>query len=112
MGENSGHKLTGGEIPVSNQQIGKRLAMIREHRRQSQGELAAAVGVAKSTIGHYEHGRTRILAARLRQLAQALHCRVTDLLDAPDAPLPRASFRGGPQDDTPAGLWAPAVVGD
>jgi transcriptional regulator with XRE-family HTH domain len=96
---------------MSDQQIGKRLAMIREHRRQSQAELAAAVGVSKSTISHYEHDRARILAPRLAQLAQALHCRVSDLLDA-DAPLPRASFRGGPRNGTPAGLWQPHLEPD
>ena len=67
--------------------IGKRLAAIREHRRISQAELAAALGVSKAAIGHYEHGRVRLTVPRLEQLARALHCRVADLLAPLDTPV-------------------------
>ena len=40
--------------------IGKRLAAIREHRRMSQADLAAALGVSKAAIGHYERGKVRL----------------------------------------------------
>ena len=68
--------------------IGKRLAAIREHRRMSQADLAAALGVSKAAIGHYEHGRVRLTVPRLEQLALALHCRVADLLAPLDTPVP------------------------
>lgn len=68
--------------------IGERLAAIREHRRMSQADLAAALGVSKAAIGHYEHGRVRLTVPRLEQLALALHCRVADLLAPLDTPVP------------------------
>jgi DNA-binding XRE family transcriptional regulator len=54
--------------------IGKRLAAIREHGRMSQADLAAALGVSKAAIGHYEHGRVRLTVPRLEQLASAALC--------------------------------------
>ena len=50
--------------------IGKRLAMIREHRRMSQTDLAAAIGVTICVCA-YEHGRITITATRFDQLARA-----------------------------------------
>lgn len=98
---------------MSNQRLGKRLAMIREHRHQSQAELAAAIGVTKSAISQYERGRITIKASRLEELARALHCRSADLLAPLNVPLPRASFRGGPPFlGSAAGLWAPTVGTD
>jgi transcriptional regulator with XRE-family HTH domain len=97
-----------------NQEIGKRLAMIRAHRRMTQAELAAAVGLTAPAISQYEHGKVQIKATRLAQLARALHCRVTNLLEY-DAPLPRVTFRGGPAAPflhSAAGLWAPPVITD
>jgi transcriptional regulator with XRE-family HTH domain len=97
---------------MSNQQLGKRLAMIREHRHMTQAELAAAIGVTAPAISQYEHGKVEIKARRLVQLARALHCRVIDLLE-PDAPLPRVIFRGGPAAPflrSAAGLWAPVIT--
>lgn len=73
--------------------IGKRLAAIREHRRMSQADLAAALGVSKAAIGHYEHGRVRLTVPRLEQLALALHCRVADLLAPLDTPVPLGMYR-------------------
>jgi DNA-binding Xre family transcriptional regulator len=60
--------------------IGRRMAVIRKHRRMSQGELAAAIGVTKSIIANWEHARSRIPAPRLEHLVCALSCRLADLL--------------------------------
>jgi transcriptional regulator with XRE-family HTH domain len=74
--------------------IGKRIAMIREHRGMSQAALAAAIEVSKSVIFHYEHGQTRITVDHLEKLAIALHCAARDLLAALDTPIPRIRLRG------------------
>lgn len=68
---------------------GKRLCQVREHRDISQGKLARAIGVTTGTIQHYEQGRTRITTDRLEELARALQCEVTDLLQPPGSPPPR-----------------------
>jgi transcriptional regulator with XRE-family HTH domain len=77
--------------------IGRRLSWIRKRRRLSQAELAAAIGVTNSAISQYESGRVTIKVPRLEQLAQALHCRVADLLAPIHAPLSRrgTGFPGG-----------------
>jgi transcriptional regulator with XRE-family HTH domain len=68
---------------------GERLCQIREHRETSQGRLARAIGVTVGTVQNYEHGRTHITAERLEQLAGALQCEATDLLQPPGSPPPR-----------------------
>jgi transcriptional regulator with XRE-family HTH domain len=73
--------------------IGKRLAVIRQHRMLSQAELAAMVGTSKSAIYHYEHGNARIWPSLLSALASALRCRISDLLAPLDARLPDVKFR-------------------
>jgi transcriptional regulator with XRE-family HTH domain len=80
--------------PMRRTTIGKRTAMIREHRMMSQAALAAAIGVTKSVINHIEQGHTRISIERLEQLIGALHCSDHDLLAPLDAPLPRIKFHG------------------
>ena len=69
--------------------IGKRLHQIREHRNISQARIARTVGVSVGTIQGYEHGRIRITADRLEQLAQALQCELIDLLAEPGSAPPR-----------------------
>jgi transcriptional regulator with XRE-family HTH domain len=71
-------------------QIGKRLAAIRRDRRMSEATLAAAIGVSKGLIWHYEHGLTDVPTSRLVDLARVLHCRTDDIVMAPvEAPMPR-----------------------
>lgn len=60
--------------------IGECLAKARKARGMSQGWLAKRIGVSVGTIQAYEHGRTRIAAERIRALADALRCDVTDLI--------------------------------
>jgi transcriptional regulator with XRE-family HTH domain len=90
--------------------IGRRLAAIRAHRMMSQTELGAAIGIGKNAIWHYETGRVEISPGRLESLAEALHCRVSDLLAPLDAPLPKIRFR---QRATPqTALTPPAQLAD
>lgn len=74
---------------------GRRLAMIRHARDLSLRQLAAIVHLHKSTLGNWERGRGNVSATRLRQLAQALDCGASDLLDPPGAPIPPPRRREG-----------------
>jgi transcriptional regulator with XRE-family HTH domain len=73
--------------------FGRRLAQIRTDRRLTQEQLGAKIGKSRQTITHWENDP--LFDPRLgdvRTCAQALHCRVPDLLaplDAPIPPLPR-----------------------
>ena len=80
--------MTPGDCLYARSAVGKRLATIREHRRMSPTDLAAAIGVTKACDSQYERGRITIKATRLDQLARALHCRAGDLLHPIDGPLP------------------------
>jgi len=73
---------------------GRRLAAIRNYRRMTQKELAAALKLTTSTIHSYESDRVRPSVKRVNELARALHCTVTDLTADLHAPLPLAHFRG------------------
>jgi transcriptional regulator with XRE-family HTH domain len=73
--------------------IGRRITVIRKHRRISQVELAAAIGVSKYVQFHYEHGDSRMPLVAAVRIAMALHCTLADLLAPPDAPMPRARVR-------------------
>jgi transcriptional regulator with XRE-family HTH domain len=83
---------------------GKRLAAIRDFRRMTQRELAAACGVSLSLIGSWELGRTTPPRRRLEALARALHCKPGDLLAPVHTPLPLVIFRGGPSDGSDRGI--------
>jgi Predicted transcriptional regulators len=64
-------------------------AAIRIRRRtigMSQEALAEQCGVSFQQIQKYENGANRISFSRLVQIARALRCRVTDLMDVFDGP--------------------------
>ncbi len=62
------------------------MRLLREHRGKSRPEIGAAIDVSPQQVDHYEKGRDRISAGRLKRLA--------DVLDVPTdwffsgAPLP------------------------
>ncbi len=64
-------------------------AAVRIRRRtigMSQEALADQCGVSFQQIQKYENGANRISFSRLVQIAKALRCRVTDLMDVFDGP--------------------------
>lgn len=64
-------------------------AAVRIRRRTiglSQEALADQCGVSFQQIQKYENGANRISFSRLVQIARALKCRVTDLMDVLDGP--------------------------
>ena len=64
-------------------------AAVRIRRRtigMSQEALAEQCGVSFQQIQKYENGANRISFSRLVQIAKALRCRVTDLMDVFDGP--------------------------
>jgi transcriptional regulator with XRE-family HTH domain len=64
-------------------------AAVRVRRRtigMSQEALAEQCGVSFQQIQKYENGANRISFSRLVQIAKALRCRVTDLMDVLDTP--------------------------
>ena len=64
-------------------------AAVRIRRRtigMSQEGLAEKCGVSFQQIQKYENGANRISFSRLVQIARALRCRVTDLMDVFDGP--------------------------
>ena len=64
-------------------------AAVRIRRRtigMSQEALAEQCGVSFQQVQKYENGANRISFSRLVQIAKALRCRVTDLMDVFDGP--------------------------
>ena len=64
------------------------LKKIREERGLSQAQLAQAVGIPKTRIQHYEQGFRSINGAGaliVVKIAQALNCKVEDLLETEEA---------------------------
>jgi transcriptional regulator with XRE-family HTH domain len=76
------------------EEIGKRIEMIRKDRGMRRTDLAKAIGVSKSAIFRYEHGHTQLGFEQLERLADALNCRLRDLIAPLDAALPRMRFHG------------------
>lgn len=58
----------------------KKLKEARKRKGYTQEELAHAVNVGEMTIYQYESGRRIPNARMLKQIAQALDCKVDDIL--------------------------------
>lgn len=58
----------------------KKLKEARKRKGYTQKELAHAVNVGEMTIYQYESGRRVPNARMLKQIAQALDCKVDDIL--------------------------------
>jgi transcriptional regulator with XRE-family HTH domain len=94
--------------PPNNTAIGLRFHAIRKHRKITQRDLAAAIGVSRHVIMRIEHGQTSLSAALIPRVTEALHCSAEDLLVRFDAPIPPATFRGRPNFCAPR--RTPAIV--
>ena len=94
----------------SSPDIGLRIAAVRRFRSMSQSQLAAAIGVSKSVVAHWEHARAKVDVVRLIAIARALRCRPDDLLRplSEDLPRRRASVK---ETEVVRGLSLAAVRG-
>jgi transcriptional regulator with XRE-family HTH domain len=61
--------------------IGARLMELRKSRRMTRRQLAQAVGITQRMVSYYERGRIRLSIERLHQIATALHCQISDLIN-------------------------------
>ena len=61
-------------------QIGSTLRLAREALGMTQGELASAVGISRTSLTNIELGRQRILVDQLVDLADVLHVPVSSLI--------------------------------
>lgn len=63
--------------------FGRRLREVRTEQEISQEKLAAAAGLARNFISMVETGKRNVTIATVQKLANALECRMADLM--PDA---------------------------
>jgi transcriptional regulator with XRE-family HTH domain len=66
------------------EQLGLSLMKARRQRRLTQGRLAAAVSVSRTSITNIEKGRQVVPAHLLAKLAQTLNVPIADLVPAND----------------------------
>lgn len=69
--------------------LGVRIRWRRQELGLSQSDLANRIGITFQQVQKYEHGANRVSFSRLVEIAQAMDCRVTDLVG--DLDIPRAS---------------------
>lgn len=60
--------------------IGGRIAAIRKMQKLTQSDLAKMIGMAPSTVSHWEIASVQIPVAMIYAVAQVLHISVSDLL--------------------------------
>jgi transcriptional regulator with XRE-family HTH domain len=65
-------------------EVGARVRARRRELRMSQSKLGDKLGVTFQQVQKYERGANRISASSLVLIAEALHCRPTDLLGVDD----------------------------
>lgn len=65
--------------------FGRRLRAVRKQRGFSQEKLAAEAGLARNFISMVENGQRNVTIATVSKLAQALGCRMADLMPDGDA---------------------------
>jgi transcriptional regulator with XRE-family HTH domain len=73
---------------LTSDSVGRRLAAIRTDRGLTQAALAAAIGKSRQCVCHWERGSSDLRISDLHRLAEALDCRLRDLLAPPEAPIP------------------------
>lgn len=67
-------------------QIGERMRLLRKARKLSQEKLAAALGITFQQVQKYEHGKNRMAAVRLYQVACLLHVPINFFFEGFGAP--------------------------
>jgi transcriptional regulator with XRE-family HTH domain len=78
--------------------VGERLRVIRNRRRQTLREVAERAGLSESFLSQVERGRASASVASLRRIADALGVAVSDLFQPAEASRPRVLRR----DDRPS----------
>jgi len=78
MGRHAKNKLI--PINVEHEKIGNQLSKIRKARGLTQKQLADKIGVSRSTIADYEHGKNRIFDVMILRIAIALNVTPNDIL--------------------------------
>jgi transcriptional regulator with XRE-family HTH domain len=78
MGRHTKNKLM--PINIEQEKIGKQLSKIRKIRGLTQKQLADKIGVSRSTIADYEHGKNRIYDLMILRIAIALNVTPNDIL--------------------------------
>jgi transcriptional regulator with XRE-family HTH domain len=86
------------------QDIGRRIAALREGQGWSQRSLAKVLGLDQSALSRIEAGHRRVTASELQRLARVLHVTVDDLLAGPRDDLQDAA---PPEATSPAALSVP-----
>ena len=71
-------------LKISNEKIGKRIALIRKERGMSQLELAEKIGISRKLVTDYETGRIRIFDEMILRFAIALKVTSDTLLGLKD----------------------------
>jgi transcriptional regulator with XRE-family HTH domain len=78
--------------------VGERLRVIRNRRRQTLREVAERAGLSESFLSQVERGRASASVASLRRIADALGIAISDLFQPDEASRPRVLRR----DDRPS----------
>lgn len=60
--------------------LAKRIKELRKLNGYTQDDLAAASGIARSTIGNIETGQNDIVLSKLNKIAKALKVSLSDML--------------------------------
>lgn len=69
-------------MPLSREDLGRRIARARDRAGQSQSQLSATVGLSQSAISRVESGERGVDSLELAAIAEALDASVVDLLDS------------------------------
>jgi transcriptional regulator with XRE-family HTH domain len=70
----------------SPEHLGSTLRVLRKERGMRLSDLASQSGLSASFLSQVEQGQSDISVGRLMRLAQALHVRMTDLVELPSPP--------------------------
>lgn len=63
-----------------NEQLGKMIKTMRDHRNLTQEELAEKSGLSRVTIGQIERGNAEPSVGNIHKIASALNCNLDILL--------------------------------
>jgi len=68
--------------------IGKNIRKIRNEKNISQQDLAAVCNFEKSNMSRIESGKTNLTIGTLLKICEALHVKLSDVIDIEDSIIP------------------------